>query len=250
MYSAWGGRPRRFLVSRWTPHLACCALALLAPGLGGCTTQAVFLPGSGGSDFGTIDDQQGTTFKINPQADNTVRVDVEGLDGDVTFTIDADGRLTNIMLANGSNINFDYLANNRVRISGIGTFGGQQGPFDITVDISSLPRSKLLNRDQATGDPFIVCVIIDSFCDALEAFIAEWLPLVLDELIAENLPQVAAQAGIELPDGFVFPSGNPLIDGGLRFAAQVVIDEQLKPVRDFCAHWTLLRLLEISACDV
>ncbi len=231
------------------PRCFCLFVAGMALAMGACSTQAVFMPGSG-SEFGTIDDQQGNTFKIVEQADNTVRVEVEGVDGNFSFTIDADGRLTNVTAADGSQINFAYLANNQVRISGTGTFGGQQVPFDVTVDIDNLPGAKLINRQQSSGAPFLICVIIDSFCDALEDLIAQWLPLVLDDLINENLPLVLQGVGLEPFAYMTFPTDNVATNGLLRFAAQVFIDAKLKPVRDFCAHWTLLRLLGISVCDV
>ncbi|MFQ5502526.1 MAG: hypothetical protein ACE5EQ_09540 [Phycisphaerae bacterium] len=183
------------------------------------------------------------------QADSTVRVEVEGVDGNFTFSLDPDGRLTNVTAADGSDLNFGYLPNNRIRISGIGTFQGQQVLFDITVDAKNLPPSKLLNRASGSGDLFLVCSIIDSFYDSLEDLIAQWLLPMLDELIVENLSLVTAQFGVPLPDDFVFPSGMDFNDNGLRSIARAMIDEKLNPVRNFCAYWQLLRLLEISTCD-
>lgn len=231
------------------PRLVCLFVGGMTLAMGGCDTQPIFLPGSGGSDFGTLDDQKGNTYKITEQSDNTIRVDVEGVDGSFTFTIDADGRLTNVTAEDGSLIDFDYSTNGQVRISGTGTFGGQQVPFDTIVQIDALPGGKLSNRSAESDAPFLVCAILDSFCDGLEDLIAQWLPLVLDDLINDNLSMVLQEAGLD-PDTITeFPTGSDFFDGLIRFAAGAAIDAKLKPVRDFCAHWQLLRLLEISACD-
>lgn len=236
-------RSLRWRLRHW--HLFITGATLL---IGGCATQPVFIPGSG-SAFGTIDDQQGNTFKIVEQANNSVRVEVEGVDGSFTFTIDADGRLTNVTSSDGSQIDFAYLSNGQVRISGTGTFAGQQAPFDTIVQLNNLPGAKILNRSQSSGDPFLICVIIDSFCNSLEDLIAQWLPLVLDDLIAENLPTALQEAGLDPNTITTFPTESDFVNGLIRLGAQAAINAKLKPVRDFCAHWQLLRLLEISACD-
>ncbi len=231
------------------PRLVCLFVGGMTLAMGGCDTQPIFLPGSGGSDFGTIDDQKGNTYKITEQAGNTVRVDVEGVDGSFTFTIDSDGRLTNVTSEDGSLIDFDYSTNGQVRISGTGTFGGQQVPFDTIVQIDALPGGKLSNRSAESDAPFLVCAILDSFCDGLEDLISQWLPLVLDDLINDNLPTVLQEAGLDPNLITEFPTGDFVVDGIIRFAAGAAIDAKLKPVRDFCVQWQLMRLLDRTPCD-
>lgn len=225
--------------------------------MAGCATQPVFIPGIG-SVFGTIDDQQGNTYKITQLSDNSVRVEAEGPNGDLTFTFDSDGNLTNITAADGTNINFTQQADGSILVSGIGVFDGQQFPLGFSFDPSNSSSAKLWDRAQASGDPFIVCLIIDLFCDSLEDIIADVLPPLIDEFINDNLPTLIGEFNntvpsfLQLPVNAItsFPTGIEAFDNFVREQARMRVDPLIAQARNFCAHWQLLRLLEISACDV
>lgn len=240
------GRGATRTASRW---ILCLAWVTTA-----CSTQPVFLPGTGGSEFGTIDDQQGNTYKITELAGDSIRVDAEGVGGDLTFTFDSDGRLTNITSPDGSNINFNHQANGTIQVSGTGTFEGQQTSFNFTITPGNSAKQKHSN-DAAASAPFVVCAIIDAFCNDLEAIIAELLPPLIDEFINDNLPALITefnkQSFIPIPEGVFtsFPTGVGAFDDFVRNQARQRIEPLLAPVREFCARWQLLRLLEISACD-
>lgn len=222
----------------------------------GCSTQPTFTPGSGGSDFGSIYDPAGNTYRIFEQEDGSVRVEAQGIDGDMVFTIDEEGRLTNITLEDGSEIDFQHQGNGTAVVTGNGLYGGQPVSFNFVIDVPD-PSAKLMNRAQSTGDPFIVCVIIDLVCESLEDLIAELLPPMLDIIIDENLPAIIEETGLGLflpalgidPATVRFPTGNADIDDRVRARAMEYVEPHLQQARNFCAHWQLLRLLEISACD-
>lgn len=222
--------------------------------MAGCATQPVFIPGIG-AVFGTVDDQQGNTYKITQLSNNSVRVDAEGTEGDLTFIFDSAGNLTNITAADGTNISFTHQANGTVNVSGIGVFDGTQFPIGFSFTPGSSSSAKLKNDANADGDPFIVCLIIDLFCDSLEDLITDFLPPMIDEFINDNLPAIIAefnkQSFIPIPQGVItqFPTGIENLDDFIREKARERVDPLIAQARNFCAHWQLLRLLEISACD-
>lgn len=242
-------RSLRWRLRHWSLFIAGTTLLT-----SGCATQPTFIPGSG-SVFGTIDDQQGNTYKITQLADNSVNVVAGGVEGDLSFAFDPDGKLMNLAAPDGSNINFNHQTIGMVAVSGIGVFEGQQFPFGFSFSFGNQGGSKVLNRSQSTGDPFLVCAIIDSFCDGLEQLIVELLPPLIDAFINENLPALIAefnkQSFIPIPEGVVtqFPTGIEPVDDFIRAEAMKRIDPLLAQARNFCAQWQLLRLLEISACD-
>ncbi|MCB9852532.1 MAG: hypothetical protein H6819_05515 [Phycisphaerales bacterium] len=221
----------------------------------GCQTQPTFIPGAGGSDFGTIAAPDGTNFKIIEQSDDTIRVEVDTADG-LVFTIDPDGMLTGIENSDGTNIDLTKQSNGTFLVSGVAVFEGMQLPISFTIDPAN-PSARAKDLAAASGDPLIVCLIIDAFCENLEEIIAELLPPLVDVFIDANLPEIIQELGLKpILDLFLvdindlsFPTGFSQIDDPIRAEANRRIEPMLVEVRNFCAHWQLLRLLEISVCD-
>lgn len=242
----------RSIVSRLT---AAVAVSLLMTGVA-CQTQPTFVPGVGGADFGTIAAPNGSNFKIIEQSDDTIRVEVEGTADGLVFTIDPDGNLTGVENADGTNIAFAKQQNGTVVVSGVAVFEGMQIPVNFTVDPSN-PSGRAKSLAAASGDPLIVCLIIDAFCENIEELIAEVLPAMIDVFIDANLPSIIEELGLKpLLDILLidinelsFPTGNAQLDDPIRAEAQRRVEPLLAEVRNFCAHWQLLRLLEISVCD-
>ncbi len=222
-------------------------------GLVGCSTQPTFLPGNGLNEVGTISDPAGNTYKIVRNAGDTVSVAAEGVDGDLTLTIDEEGRITRIGLDDGSHIDFQYAENGTAVVSGTGTFGGETVSFAFPITAPSSSTGKVMNRAQSTGDPFLVCIAIDLVCENLEELIASFLPDLIDAIIAENLPMLIREynktAFVPLPESLPYPTGIAVVDNYIRTEVNAQIQPYLQQARNFCAHWQLLRLLEISACD-
>ncbi len=200
----------------------------------GCTAQPTFSPGSG-DEFGTMTDGSGKTYRIVQQSDDTVLVETDGPDGSASIVVDSEGRITSVMRADGSQINLQYPGDGTALVTGNGTFEGETVFYSVVVD---LPNSvaKLQVRGQSSGDPFLVCLALDLLCENLEEIIAALLPVILDELIRLQFPS--------------FPTNNEFADSLIRDQASSYVAPLLKEARDFCAGWQLLRLLEISVCDI
>ncbi len=245
--AATGVKQRVMIIWSW-------ALVPLFVGVG-CSTQPVFEAGLGGSDFGTITAPDGAKYQITENADDTVRVEVESPGGNLFFSFGSDGKLTNITLADGTDLDFEQQSNGTVQVTGVGMFMGTQIPINFNVNPANSAKKK--GMDAASGDPFIVCIIIDNFCESLEELIAVLLPPLIDAVIDANLPMIIDDLGLTPilfvldidPSTLSFPTGNPDLDGPIRAEAMRQVEPKLVELRNFCAHWQLLRLLEISVCD-
>lgn len=209
--------------------LATCGLGLGVV-LAGCpatTPQPTFTPGTGGSDFGSVNNGQGTNFQIQTDAEGGGKV-VADTGGE--FSFDGQGRVTNVVSADGSKLDVEYKDDGSASVSGDTKVAGQDVNFAFEVDPGVLPNGRLIDPQAQTINT--LCDVITSFCNNLERFIAAIVPVIRERLIA--------QAGVD---------PNSITGGVVVFGIDATINDYVNQAREFCAAWQLLILVDLDPCQ-
>jgi len=220
------------------------------PPTGSTGPQPTFTPGATDTEFGTADDQSGNTYDIGVNANGDVEITAAGDDGDVTFTIDSEGRVTSANGLDGGQLDLDYQDDGSVNVSGSILIDGTLESFEGTIPAGILPTAKINAAGKevltaAVSDPLVVCVAVQAFCDLLPVFIDEVINTVAQELLDELGLRDLVNA-LLLGQEFHFPTGIAAIDNQLRAEVRnrFPIIVQLE---GFCTVWELLDLDDFCA---
>jgi hypothetical protein len=223
------------------------ALAMAGcPGTSGTTGPTpTFTLGATDSQFGTANDESGNTYDIALADNGDVEIMARGNNGNVTFTIDAQGRVTSATGEEGGQLNLDYQNDGSVNVSGMILIDGVLENFAGTIPAGLLPTAKVNAAGKhlltaSVDDPFVVCVAIDAFCDLLPVLIDEVINVVSQQLL-EELGLKTLVDTLLLGQEFQFPTGLVLIDDPLRQAVREKFPIIVQ-VEGFCTIWELLEL--------
>lgn len=233
--------PMLFLLS------LCLSLSMAGcPGTSGTTGPTpTFTLGATEAQFGTADDQSGNTYDIALADSGDVEITARGSNGNVTFTLDGQGRVTSATGQEGGQLDLDYQNDGSVNVTGMILIDGVLETFSGTIPAGLLPTAKLNMAGKefltaAVDDPFVVCVAIDAFCDLLPVLIDEVINVVAQQLL-EELGLKTLVDTLLLGQEFQFPTGLVLIDDPLRQAVREKFPIIVQ-VEGFCTIWELLEL--------
>lgn len=213
----------RFLPRNERNLLTSCAIVISLGLLTGCPQAAApdpsFMAGSGGSEFGTIDDGKGTTFKITALGDG-FEMTSNGAAGNADYEVDGQGRLTYIE-TDSVEARLIYNADGSTSVSGSIELETGEKTFDGVIPAGTI---KVRSRSQGQGS---VCGAVDFFCTNLDA--------VLLYVEAALLRQAGYQDNPN--NDFAINIAN----GVIELAVSRAMGKVTGPAQAFCGVWPEIR---------
>jgi hypothetical protein len=201
--------------------------------LAGCGGQAPappsFTPGSGGSDFGTLNDGKGANFQIQSSGDRPTKVTKSDGSGTSSFEFDDQGRIVNLTANDQSKIDLTYKEDDSAEGSatGVKVLGQDLGDFTFDLPPGSAPPTAKAIIVQAQDD--------DEICARISVTCSNVVPFVNN-----TLRPIAVQRVLD----FVAANEIPIPEALVVNAVNNVIDSYLDQVIDFCESWDFLLTIE------